>query len=149
MQTQNINISQSDNKAEGSNFPNLLSKINSFLVRHFTNSLIRFFSLVDSRLILPYRLVDSQLSVAAQSPPNVLPKSSHLRFLCIVYFRSVCRNTLIFNTINILISENQSPSSLISVQISLYPINSFFNSFKEIPQLLPRSPPIHKTLEMI
>jgi hypothetical protein len=96
-----------------------------FLVSIICSSLLipcRFFSLVDSRLILTCLLVHTYLSVAAQSPPNVLPKSSVLIAFYILK---------------------------IYLPYSLYSLNSFFNSIKEIPQLLPRSPPIDKTLQTI
>lgn len=99
--------------------------INLFFVHNsFVRFLIpcRFFSLVVGCLILACLSVDTYLSVAAQSPPNVLPKSSVLIAFYILK---------------------------IYLPYSLYSLNSFFNSIKEIPQLLPRSPPISKTLQTI
>jgi len=96
----------------------------------------RSLSVVVGRLIVACRSVDSCLSVAAQSPLSVLPKSSHLIFLYIIYFRSVCRNTLIFIPENffaegpplILADVNQSLSFYFSVHLSHFS-RSFFDHF--------------------
>jgi hypothetical protein len=69
-------------------------------------------------LILACRLVHTHLSVAARSALKVLPMSS-------VIFRSYCIFKCSF--------------------CNSYSLNLYFGSLKEIPQLLPRSPPILKT----
>lgn len=99
---------------------NLNSKLNTeySLSANVCDSSPSSYRLLVGYLILTCRLVHTQLSIAGRSALKVLPVSS-------VIFRSYC----IFKC-----SLGNS-----------YSLKLYFSSLKQIPQLLPRSPPIFIT----
>lgn len=112
-----ILVERQNGKRVEENYISKFNSENSFSV-NVCDFLLSSYRLLIGLFILACRLVHTLLSVAARCALKVLPMSS-------VIFRSYCIFKCSF--------------------CNSYSLNLYFGSLKQIPQLLPRSPPILKT----